>query len=518
MFDAPILDVAIGLVFVFLLYSLLATSIKEAIASAFNLRARMLRVGIVERMLADSLSHGRWKSILHGIVNFFVAIWHMFIYKPDKKEHTKKIGDYFYEHPIMKNYGASKIFPHPSYLPADNFSQILIDILKSDFDKRIADIAAIKLSNSPSNQPLAIIQQDLANSSDIVKIKELLDFYTTNYNADANTGFVNGIIGKETCKILQMHLSASVYNLDNFSKRLEDWFEDMMNRVSGWYKRQAQIILFLIGIFLAISLNIDTIQITEKLSQDKNASEQVVKMAIASVDNYKNDPSLDTNKQIAMANLDSLKREYQAKSEDLSHILALGWNDYGRTNISFINELKEKNWYIPVFDIGNLFLQKVSLRNEYETVFKTEVAKFIKDSASFMETIDSSLLRKGIPNSTRNSIKVSKYYEKQEALANVMFYKRMASDNPIRLKTAYILFELRNNKKSWVGFLITAMAISLGAPFWFDLLNKLVNIRGAGKKEGDNSSNSQKSSDSAGSTDNTTVNINTSSSGVEAVG
>jgi len=29
----------------------------------------------------------------------------------------------------------------------------------------------------------------------------------------------------------------------------------------------------------------------------------------------------------------------------------------------------------------------------------------------------------------------------------------------------------------WVGWLITALAVSLGAPFWFDLLNKLVNIR-----------------------------------------
>jgi hypothetical protein len=31
------------------------------------------------------------------------------------------------------------------------------------------------------------------------------------------------------------------------------------------------------------------------------------------------------------------------------------------------------------------------------------------------------------------------------------------------------------------GLLITALAVSLGAPFWFDLLNKVVNIRGAGR-------------------------------------
>ena len=34
---------------------------------------------------------------------------------------------------------------------------------------------------------------------------------------------------------------------------------------------------------------------------------------------------------------------------------------------------------------------------------------------------------------------------------------------------------------SILGWLITALAISLGAPFWFDLLTKLVNIRGTGQ-------------------------------------
>jgi hypothetical protein len=32
------------------------------------------------------------------------------------------------------------------------------------------------------------------------------------------------------------------------------------------------------------------------------------------------------------------------------------------------------------------------------------------------------------------------------------------------------------------GWGITAMAIFLGAPFWFDLLSKIINIRGSGNK------------------------------------
>jgi hypothetical protein len=33
-----------------------------------------------------------------------------------------------------------------------------------------------------------------------------------------------------------------------------------------------------------------------------------------------------------------------------------------------------------------------------------------------------------------------------------------------------------------LGWLLTAAALSLGAPFWFDLLNKFINLRGAGEK------------------------------------
>ena len=34
----------------------------------------------------------------------------------------------------------------------------------------------------------------------------------------------------------------------------------------------------------------------------------------------------------------------------------------------------------------------------------------------------------------------------------------------------------------WIGWLITGLAVCLGAPFWFDLLNRIVDLRGAGRK------------------------------------
>jgi len=43
-----------------------------------------------------------------------------------------------------------------------------------------------------------------------------------------------------------------------------------------------------------------------------------------------------------------------------------------------------------------------------------------------------------------------------------------------------------------LGWLLTAFAISLGSAFWFDLLNRLIQLRGAGAKPEDSNSNAKK--------------------------
>jgi hypothetical protein len=54
---------------------------------------------------------------------------------------------------------------------------------------------------------------------------------------------------------------------------------------------------------------------------------------------------------------------------------------------------------------------------------------------------------------------------------------------PIKTNYQKVEFIFSNfNFRTILGYIITAIAISFGAPFWFDLLSKVVSIRGAGKK------------------------------------
>ena len=52
MFNSVVLDIVIGLIFIYLLYSLMATIIQEIIASYFGFRAKILERAIF-RMLED---------------------------------------------------------------------------------------------------------------------------------------------------------------------------------------------------------------------------------------------------------------------------------------------------------------------------------------------------------------------------------------------------------------------------------------------------------------------------------
>ena len=52
-----------------------------------------------------------------------------------------------------------------------------------------------------------------------------------------------------------------------------------MDRVSGWYKRRTQIFLLVLGFLLAIFVNADSVLIAQRLSADKSLRESVVSAA-----------------------------------------------------------------------------------------------------------------------------------------------------------------------------------------------------------------------------------------------
>jgi hypothetical protein len=213
-------------------------------------------------------------------------------------------------------------------------------------------------------------------------------------------------------------------------------------------------VLFFIGLVIAITFNVDVLEIAGKISTDKDARDKLVDMAIKAADTYKDDPrvkKLDsqimaskTNDSAAQHQLDSIKERYtkytnEAKAmldgdiKEANNLLAIGWGDYG----------------LKVDSANNVREFKLELNKIKADLYNNTLLKPKGDTAAFYT---------------------------QKAL------EQLYKEHWIRFKVTYVLKHSLKGKKK-LGFLLLAFAVCLGAPFWFDLLQKLIKIRAAGKKE-----------------------------------
>jgi hypothetical protein len=185
MFGSNVLEVATGLVFVYLLLSLLCTTINEqVIARVLALRARTLEDGI-KNMLANP-------QVGNALV------------------------EQLYAQPLIKGlsqYPDSNKPRKPSYIPADLFATAVMGTnLVQDYKKNAED------GNIPP--ALALIVQNANND-----------------------------VAKELASI-------------------EKWFNDTMDRVSGWYKRRVQLIILALALAIVVGLNVDTVSLITSLSNN----------------------------------------------------------------------------------------------------------------------------------------------------------------------------------------------------------------------------------------------------------
>lgn len=60
-----------------------------------------------------------------------------------------------------------------------------------------------------------------------------------------------------------------------FLRAVESWFDDTMNRVSGWYKRETQLIIILLAIIATTVINVDSIRIAQELYQNAGLRDAV---------------------------------------------------------------------------------------------------------------------------------------------------------------------------------------------------------------------------------------------------
>jgi hypothetical protein len=97
-------------------------------------------------------------------------------------------------------------------------------------------------------------------------------------------------------------------DIDTARAHVEDRFNEVMDRATGWYKRKVQVILFVIALAIAVGLNADTINVADRLSRDEALRAHVVAQAqkAGASDAETNPTAKDVETQIAAARASGL--------------------------------------------------------------------------------------------------------------------------------------------------------------------------------------------------------------------
>jgi hypothetical protein len=89
-------------------------------------------------------------------------------------------------------------------------------------------------------------------------------------------GLPEGLPAKKSLLALLKRAQGSI---TTFEKLVEQWYDDQMERVSGWYRRWARMVLFSTGLLVAVLANIDTLQVAHDLYLNQPVRQAVIAQA-----------------------------------------------------------------------------------------------------------------------------------------------------------------------------------------------------------------------------------------------
>jgi len=409
MFGSDLLEIAMGMVFVYLLLSLIASGINEGIEARLKNRATDLERGIQELLGDKSLVEKLYK---HPLING--------LYKGKYEEFSKRWRGFFLGRWLQRLLsGWPKL---PSYIPSRDFALALMDVVSQGSGDRKSG-AAGATPPTPAAAPTVVVNaappvqlppvqpqappaqgaQPQALPAQGAQLKGVADQGAQQFRqaiskladllADQGKQASQANKADQAMRALLTLVDAAGQDPKKVRENIENWFNSSMDRVSGWYKRRAQLFLLIIGLTVAVALDADSITLFRNLSTDKSMRQSL----IAAAETYASqNQSLPDAKDAIASNLKQIK----------SLSLPLGW-----------------------------------LTGE-EFDAEKEVAEAGKAGKS-----NEGLRRRQWPG------------------------LNWSGENGWKNQIAW----------HWLGWLLTALAISLGAPFWFDLLNKFILLRASAK-------------------------------------
>jgi hypothetical protein len=468
MFNSSVLDVAIGLFFVYLLLGLMCTTVNEWIAQLFKTRAATLGEGI--RRLLHAPPKGTYR-IRPEDINV-TALAKRFSRADDPL--TQAVGPFDAALQASVDQFERVLTERPEAQPPAGLAAAMADKLNAALgqpglnqkigDSRISPETQAEIAKQPKGNDLLRVNRALLSEAYPDEITSLYDaFYhhplikslappckhpayvpsktfaltlldilakgqsimgTGEQTVAQIKATIHGLPDSNVKRSLQALLAEGSDSVDIVRQKIESWFNDMMDRVSGWYKNRVQIWTVVIASIVTILVNADTIQIAQKLMINPALRDKIVQEA-------KNAKEPSTNQTLTA----------QQKA-DLSSLT--GWTEEFR----IFNRLDA---------CADQSLRGAGLTEAECRVQSDEQAK-ANPNPQFV------------------------------AVSNSVAFPGTRLFRPVALPWLWAVVP-----DHLAGWILTTIAACLGAPFWFDTLNKFMNIRAAGTSPDEKGNDKSKS-------------------------
>ena len=237
MFANSILDVVIGLVFVFFVCSLAVSGINEFVRKLLNTRAKALWTAI-SRMLDPSEAAAQSERITARLDE-----------APTREQpnagpdgtgaHGASLAELLYDHPSIGRLDPARLTrpTRITHIAPTEFARALVDILTpedSDGNKRWAQLGdEIRALPRPLRAQFLVLHEEAGG------------------------------------------------DLKEFRQAIEGWFTSSMDRVSEWYRRRTRVVMFGYGLLVAVAFNVSAVHVTSELYENDIVRETVVELAAA---------------------------------------------------------------------------------------------------------------------------------------------------------------------------------------------------------------------------------------------
>ncbi|MBC7825513.1 MAG: hypothetical protein H7126_16945 [Candidatus Parcubacteria bacterium] len=216
----------------------------------------------------------------------------------------------------------------------------------------------------------------------------------------------------------QTRVKQTESDINQLREEVSLWFDRSMSRASGVYKRNAKGVAILIGITIASLINADTFHVFDRLSSDENLRQVITKRASDVVPANGARPPLRQE-------LDDIRNQTNDALKNVA--LPISWNP---ANLS-------KQFDCP--PAAPINRENVTSEQEWATMFASCLNRQPENRA-------------------------------------LSFFDKIGLTAQIFLTRPWEGF------KMLLGWMLSGIAIAMGAPFWFDLLSKIVNVRNTGSK------------------------------------